>query len=218
MEQEALDELSSTEASLSPLAAAVVSVESQLSCSVASVGPVEAAAEPAAGVLALEDGAASVAASVSDVVFVHWRAFFLRVNRLIRPGSLKKMLFLTRSPLTWECSMVTRQARGAVPLRISFSPLVWMTWRICLGVIGASEKFSNTMRAASAQVRSFFLFCLSFISSSPVSAANLLSVYKAKRWRCSCLAKWLTTLQVLSVKPKQAVPSAWDGAMASAGI
>lgn len=41
----------------------------------------------------------------------------LRVKRLIRPGSLKKMLFLTRSPLTWECSMVTRQARGAVPLQ-----------------------------------------------------------------------------------------------------
>lgn len=168
VEQEALDELSSTEASLSPLAAAVVSVESQLSCSVASVGPVEAAVEPAAG--ALEAVAAappevSVGVSVSDV-FVHWRAFFLRVNRLIRPGSLKKMLFLTRSPLTWECSMVTRQARGAVPLRISFSPLVWMTWRICLGVMGASEKFSNTMRAASAQVRSFFLFCLSFISSA----------------------------------------------------
>lgn len=39
-----------------------------------------------------------------------------KVNRLILPGSLKKMLFFTRSPLTWECSMVTRQARGAVPL------------------------------------------------------------------------------------------------------
>jgi hypothetical protein len=39
-----------------------------------------------------------------------------KVNRLILPGSLKKMLFFTLSPLTWECSMVTRQARGAVPL------------------------------------------------------------------------------------------------------
>lgn len=39
------------------------------------------------------------------------------MNRLIRPGSLKKMLFLTRSPRTCECSMVTRQARGAVPLQ-----------------------------------------------------------------------------------------------------
>lgn len=27
---------------------------------------------------------------------------------------------------------------------ISLSPFVWMTWRICLGVIGASEKFSRT--------------------------------------------------------------------------
>lgn len=200
VEQEALDELSSTEASLSPLAAAVVSVESQLSCSVASVGPTGATTMPAAGVLLLGAGgtvllAGSVGDSDSDVVFVHWRAFFLRVNRLIRPGSLKKMLFLTRSPLTWECSMVTRQAKGAVPLRISFRPLVWMTWRICLGVMGASEKFSKTMRAASAQVRSFFLFCLSFISSALVSAASLLCVYKATliRWRFSCLAKWLTT-------------------------
>lgn len=38
------------------------------------------------------------------------------VKRLILPGSLKKMLFFTLSPLTWEWSMVTRQARGAVPL------------------------------------------------------------------------------------------------------
>lgn len=72
--------------SLSPLAAAVVSVESQLSCSVASVGPVEATAVPVAGVLPLEDGVASlpvtsVVASVSDVVFVHWRAFFCRARR-----------------------------------------------------------------------------------------------------------------------------------------
>lgn len=32
--------------------------------------------------------------------------------------------------------------------RISFSPLVWMTWRICLGVIGASEKFSKTWKTS----------------------------------------------------------------------
>lgn len=104
-EQEALDELSSTEASLSPLAAAVVSVESQLSCSVASVGPTGATAEPAAEVLLLEARgtgfpASSVGDCDSEVDFVHWRAFFFRVNRLIRPGSLKKMLFLTLSPLT----------------------------------------------------------------------------------------------------------------------
>ena len=48
----------------------------------------------------------------------------LRVNRLMRPGSLKKMLFLTRSPLTWECSMVTRHARGAVPLETHKRTLV----------------------------------------------------------------------------------------------
>ncbi len=69
--------------SLSPLAAAVVSVESQLSCSVASVEPTGAAAEPAAGALLLEAGvpalpAGSVGVSDSDVVFVHWRAFFCR--------------------------------------------------------------------------------------------------------------------------------------------
>lgn len=29
---------------------------------------------------------------------------------------------------------------------ISFSPLVWITCRICLGVMGASEKFSKTWR------------------------------------------------------------------------
>ncbi|KAF3859856.1 hypothetical protein F7725_000111 [Dissostichus mawsoni] len=117
VEQEALDELSSTEA-----AAAVVSVESQLSCPVASLGPTVAAA-PAAEVL--EAGAVLLAGSVgsdSDVVFVHWRAFFYRVvNRLIRPGSLKKMLFFTRSPLTWECSIVTRQAK-VVPARVPLSP------------------------------------------------------------------------------------------------
>lgn len=70
--------------SLSPLAAAVVSVESQLSCSAASVGPTGATAEPAAGVLLLEavmavlpDG--SVGVSDSDAVLVHCRAFFYRV-------------------------------------------------------------------------------------------------------------------------------------------
>lgn len=65
--------------SLSPLAAAVVSVESQLSCPVASLGPTVAAV-PAAEVL--EAGAVLLAGSVgsdSDVVFVHWRAFFYRV-------------------------------------------------------------------------------------------------------------------------------------------
>lgn len=74
--------------SLSPLAAAVVSVESQLSCSVASVGPTWAVAEPPAEAEAplLEAGApappaASVAASDSDVVLVHWRAFFCRAGR-----------------------------------------------------------------------------------------------------------------------------------------
>lgn len=69
--------------SLSPLAA-VVSVESQLSCSVASVGTTDATPEPVAGVLLLEAGVAvlpvgSVGVSDSDVVFVHWRAFFYRV-------------------------------------------------------------------------------------------------------------------------------------------
>lgn len=67
--------------SLSPLAAAVVSVESQLSCSVASVAPTEDMAEPAAGVLLLEPGravllAGSVGVSDPDVVLVHCRAFF----------------------------------------------------------------------------------------------------------------------------------------------
>lgn len=59
-------------------------MESQLSCSVASVGPTAATAEPTAGVLLLEAGVAalpagSVGVSDSDVVFVHWRAFFYRV-------------------------------------------------------------------------------------------------------------------------------------------
>lgn len=69
--------------SLSPLAAAVVSVESQLSCPVASVGPTGATVE-LPGALLLEAGVAalpvgSVGVSDSDVVFVHWRAFFCRV-------------------------------------------------------------------------------------------------------------------------------------------
>lgn len=69
--------------SLSPLAAAVVSVESQLSCSAASLGPTEDTTAPAAVVPLLEAGAvvllaASVGVSDSDVVFVHWRAFFYR--------------------------------------------------------------------------------------------------------------------------------------------
>lgn len=69
--------------SLSPLAAAVVSVESQLSCSVASLGPTGATAEPAAGVLLLDAVMAvlpegSVGASGSDDVLVHCRAFFYR--------------------------------------------------------------------------------------------------------------------------------------------
>lgn len=65
-----------------------------------------------------------------------------------------------------------------------------------------------TMRAASAQVRSFFLFCLSFISSALVSAASLLSVYKATsiRWRFSFLAKWLTTFSVNYADPRQDGP------------
>lgn len=98
-----LEELSSTDASLSPLTAAMVSVESQLSCSVASEGPTGPTEEPASGGLLLEAGAGlppSAGISVSSAVFVHWRAFFFRVNRLIRPGSLKKMLFFTLSPRT----------------------------------------------------------------------------------------------------------------------
>lgn len=71
--------------SLSTLAAAVVSVESQLSCSVASVGPTGATAEPAAGVLLLEAGgvvppAGSDGVSDSEVAFVHWGAFFYRAK------------------------------------------------------------------------------------------------------------------------------------------
>lgn len=71
--------------SLSTLAAAVVSVESQLSCSAASVGPTGATAEPAAGVLLLEAGgvvppACSDGVSDSEVAFVHWRAFFYRAK------------------------------------------------------------------------------------------------------------------------------------------
>lgn len=70
--------------SLSPLAA-VVSVESQLSCS--SVVPTEATAEPEAGVLLLQAGvtvlpADSVGVSDSVVVFVHCRAFFYRKSTL----------------------------------------------------------------------------------------------------------------------------------------
>lgn len=79
--------------SLSPLAAAVVSVESQLSCSVASVGPTGITAVPAAGVLLLEAGwpvlpADSVSISDSEGVFVHWRAFFYKMceqYRVSRP-------------------------------------------------------------------------------------------------------------------------------------
>lgn len=71
--------------SLSPLAVAAVSVESQLSCSaVASVGPTWAAADPDAEVPLQEAVAAvlpeaSAGASDSDVVFVHCRAFFYKV-------------------------------------------------------------------------------------------------------------------------------------------
>lgn len=70
--------------SLSPLTTAVVSVESQLSCSVTSVGPTGATAESAAEVLLPEAGRAllparSVGDSDSEVVFVHWRAFFYKV-------------------------------------------------------------------------------------------------------------------------------------------
>lgn len=119
VEQEALEEVSSTEASFSPLAA-VVSVESPLSCSAPSAVP-NVDVDEAAGV------AFGSEASEPDGFFVHCRAFFFSVKRLILPGSLKKMLFFTLSPLTWEWSMVTRQARGAVPLLISLSPFVWMT-------------------------------------------------------------------------------------------
>lgn len=76
MEHDALEELSSTEASLSPLAAAAVSVESQLSCSVASEGPAGATVELVVGGLLLETGggvllAGTVGNSDSAVVFVH---------------------------------------------------------------------------------------------------------------------------------------------------
>lgn len=65
--------------SLSPLAVAVVSVESQLSCSAAASVGAAGAADPDAD--ALETGAAllpgaSAGASDSDGVLVHWRAFF----------------------------------------------------------------------------------------------------------------------------------------------
>ena len=53
----------------------------------------------------------------------------MRVNRLMRPGSLKKMLFFTLSPLTWECSMVTRHASGAVPLKTHKRTLVLQCFR-----------------------------------------------------------------------------------------
>lgn len=50
------------------------------------------------------------------------------------------------------------------------------------------------MRAASAQVRSFFLFCLSFISSAAV-CGELLETTTSARWRLGGLAKWLTALE-----------------------
>lgn len=76
---------------------AVVSVESQLSCSAASVGATEAAVDPDAEAppppLLLLDAAAaalpvaSAGASDSDVLFVHCRAFFYREkdHLLLRP-------------------------------------------------------------------------------------------------------------------------------------
>lgn len=70
--------------SLSPLPPTVVSVESQLSCSVTSLGPMGATAEPAAELLLLEAArvvlpAISVGHSDSEVAFVHWRAFFYKM-------------------------------------------------------------------------------------------------------------------------------------------
>lgn len=117
VEQEALEELSSTDAahthirrsfwlclhgrhlancgtglpSLSPLAVAVVSVESQLSCSAASAGGGGGGgAEPDADVPLLEAGAAappaaSAGASDSDGLFVHCRAFFCRQKDQLVP-------------------------------------------------------------------------------------------------------------------------------------
>lgn len=44
------------------------------------------------------------------------------------------------------CVCVRVCAHVRVSDLISFSPLVWITCRICLGVMGASEKFSKTCR------------------------------------------------------------------------
>lgn len=74
------------------------------------------------GTSVLNPGSDRLVPSARDPSLISRRAWTVgvstfRVNRLIRPGSLKKMLFLTRSPRTCECSMVTRQASGAVPLQ-----------------------------------------------------------------------------------------------------
>lgn len=72
---------------MSPLAVAVVSLESQLSCSAASVGATGGAADPDAEVLLLDAGVpllpvASAGVSGSGAVFVHCRAFFCRARRI----------------------------------------------------------------------------------------------------------------------------------------
>lgn len=75
--------------SLSPLAVAVVSVESQLSCSAASAGGGGGGgAEPDADMPLLEAGAAPPpGASDSNGLFVHCRAFFCRQKDQLVPRS-----------------------------------------------------------------------------------------------------------------------------------
>lgn len=85
--------------SLSTLATAVVSVESQLSCSVASVGPTGVTANPAAVVPLLDAGlvvvpADSDGASDSEVAFVHWRAFFYSEGTRFKDGFSSTTVFL----------------------------------------------------------------------------------------------------------------------------
>ena len=72
--------------SLSMIAATMVSVESQLSCSLASLESTGASADSATWVLLLEVGSAALpagsdGASGSEVAFVHWRAFFYKKKK-----------------------------------------------------------------------------------------------------------------------------------------
>lgn len=103
--------------SLSPLAVAVVSVESQLSCSATSVGVTGAAADPDAEALPLPPLDAGVAAlpvasagaSDSDVLFVHCRAFFYRQKDqlFLEGGVVMAVLSLGRTLTRTACERPT---------------------------------------------------------------------------------------------------------------